>query len=375
MLHRFMIVGADQVGLCLAQMLQQSGDFAVTLCDRDPEALTKAKALGLETLELSSSEALSELTRALKGAKGLIVLRNWWHPSELAPCAWAAGCAYIDTIESSASAAKLREARPADSALPMILGCGLSPGLASAFLAEELTLANAQSDLTLYVGVLPRVPENRLGYANIWGIDGLIEEYTEDCLTIDQGQIKKLPALSALEPLRIGTEDYEAFLTAGAIDDLVTEFKGRVRNLNFKTIRYPGHHDYMRFLLDDLGLSERIYRLRELLLTALPKSHEDHVLIHVRHDYTADAGSPREIRQRTFHFEGSGANLCGETVTALSELTARHVAAVAELLASGKIDASTPIGAGAILPAVLSQSRFLKLEGMRSKAKVKSPTP
>src|SRR5690606_11241892 len=82
-----------------------------------------------------------------------------------------------------------------------------------------------------------------------------------------------------LEELELAGERFEAFTTAGSLDGLMKHFAGRIARLDFKTLRYPGHLDYMQFLLDDLGLAARLDQLRSLLMNGLPTVEEDRVII------------------------------------------------------------------------------------------------
>ena len=63
-----------------------------------------------------------------------------------------------------------------------------------------------------------------------------------------------MPPLAELEHFSFDGDDYEAFNTSGGLGTLCDTLDGRVRNLNYRTVRYPGHRDVMKLLLNDLRL-------------------------------------------------------------------------------------------------------------------------
>src|SRR3546814_14700071 len=87
--------------------------------------------------------------------------------------------------------------------------------------------------------------------------------------------------LEGLEHFSLDGVDYEAFNTAGGLGTLCETLDGKVQSLNYKTVRYPGHRDVMKLLLEDLRLRDRRDLLKDVLETAVPITHQDVVLIFV----------------------------------------------------------------------------------------------
>ena len=106
------------------------------------------------------------------------------------------------------------------------------------------------------VGALPLFPDNALKYNLTWSIDGLINEYCNPCDAIHDGRRRELLPLEGLEHFSLDGVDYEAFSTSGGAGTLCETLEGRVRNLNYKTVRYPGHRDMVQMLANDLKLCE-----------------------------------------------------------------------------------------------------------------------
>jgi saccharopine dehydrogenase-like NADP-dependent oxidoreductase len=96
---------------------------------------------------------------------------------------------------------------------------------------------------------------------------------------IYEGRRLEVPPLEGLEHFSLDGVPYEAFQTSGGLGSLCETLDGQVRELNYKTIRYPGHHDLMVFLLRELRLEERRELLKNVLEAAIPVTFQDVVVI------------------------------------------------------------------------------------------------
>ena len=123
------------------------------------------------------------------------------------------------------------------------------------------------------VGALPQYPSNALNYNLTWSTDGVINEYCEPCEAIVDGQLSEVPALEEREEFSLDGVTYEAFNTSGGLGTLCETLKGKVRTLNYRTIRYPGHAAIMKALLNDLRLRDRRDVLKDIFENALPSTH------------------------------------------------------------------------------------------------------
>lgn len=351
-----LILGANRAGRRIAAMLGSDGRFAARIATLDADAQSLARSEGLNAIALPQSSLRDALGRMVAQARAVILTDTAFPVPEVARRAQAEGCHYLDIFESPRSAALLAELAqdiPAPGRAAIAPGCGLAPGHVTALAAELMADAGPEAAMTVFAGVLPEQPQNRLGYANIWGIEGLIEEYTQPCAAIRDGKATLLPPLRADERLEIGGQSYEAFTTAGSIDALAAASVGRIDGLVFKTLRYPGHLDYIRFLMDDLGLSRRIYQLRSLLLTSLPRTEADRVLIAIR--LIPRPGAAAEWTTQVLNAtKGPG----GEVQSAIGTATAAHVCATLDLLTRPDNRYGGFLPPGTILPATLRRSPF-----------------
>ena len=154
------------------------------------------------------------------------------------------------------------------------------------------------------VGALPQFPTNELKYNLTWSTDGLINEYCNPCEAIHDGKSIDVLPLEGLEHFSLDGVDYEAFNTSGGLGTLCETLEGQVRELNYKTVRYPGHRDLMAFLMNELRLSER----RELLKDILENARADDVsgrrghLLH-RHRLAATGSSCRYTDARKIYHQ------------------------------------------------------------------------
>ncbi len=347
-----LVLGPGPLGQAVTGLLASDGRFAPRLTGRDDDLLARAAAAGLPTVTLAGLDDRTALAVLVAQSRAVILTDTALAAAEVAAIAAERGCHYLDTLENPASAAAVAACAQRLSAPTCFApGCGLAPGYVTGLAGEITDRADPQSEVTVFVGVLPRVRQNRLGYANIWDIEGLMAEYTQPCLAVEGGALVSLPPLTGLEQVAIGGTDYEAFTTAGSIDGLARQQAGRLRGLVFKTLRYPGHLDYMQFLFDDLGLRDRIYRVKSLLMTALPQTDRDRVVVAIRHRHGVD-GTESWLRQE---FTAPDAT---PGTSAFAMASAAHVCAMAELMLAGGIRRAGLIGAGEIGPARLRASRF-----------------
>lgn len=137
----------------------------------------------------------------------------------------------------------------------IIPDCGLAPGFASMLVAWGLARLAWADTVRIRVGGLPLQPREPLRYERLFSVEGLINEYVEPPLLVRNGELVAGQPLGDVETVAfdqpVGT--LEAFNTSGGVSTLPDSFRGRLRNLDYKTLRYPGHAHAMRWLYE-LGL-------------------------------------------------------------------------------------------------------------------------
>ncbi|HMI85689.1 MAG TPA: saccharopine dehydrogenase family protein [Polyangiaceae bacterium] len=326
------IVGAGKIGSMIADWLGHAGDYQVTVIDKSHDQLARLRLdPKVERLALDVEDPAA-LARALTGKFAVLSAAPFQVTGKVAEAAAYAGVHYLDLTEDVAVTRQVK-ALAVGAKTAFIPQCGLAPGFI-AFVAYDLTKRfESLHDVRLRVGALPQFPSNALNYNLTWSTDGVINEYCEPCDVIADGVLRTVPALEQREEFSLDGVTYEAFNTSGGIGTLCETLQGRVRNLNYRTIRYPGHAVIMRALLNDLGLRDRRAVLKDILEHAIPATLQDVVIIFV----TVTGTQNGRFMQETYATKIYGQVLHGAPRSAIQITTAAGICGVLELLSRGKL--------------------------------------
>lgn len=328
-----LVLGAGQIGRLVSHLLASSGDYSVRLGDLRGQAARSATEHldAAEGLELAFDDG-DALERAMQGADGVISCAPFHCNPLIARTARALGLHYFDLTEDVAVTREVAElAEDAGSAFAP--QCGLAPGFINIAAAGLIEGMDEIHDLRLRVGALPRYPSNRLKYNLTWSTAGLINEYIHPCEALVDGEPVQLPALENLEHLTVDGVEYEAFNTSGGVSTLADALRGRARNVNYKTMRYPGHSELLKLLLDDLGLRDHPEELGRIFERALPATDQDQVVVYVGATGKVDGRLIERTHARThLHRE-----IDGRPWTAIQITTAAGVTTVVDLLFAGEL--------------------------------------
>jgi saccharopine dehydrogenase-like NADP-dependent oxidoreductase len=142
-----------------------------------------------------------------------------------------------------------------------------------------------------------------------------------------------VPPLEELEEFSLDGIRYEAFNTSGGLGTLCETLAGKVRVLNYKTVRYPGHRDIMKILIQDLRLGERRELLKDILENALPATMQDVVLVFV----TVSGTKGGRYVQESYASKIYGTTVAGVARSAIQITTAAGICAVLDLLSQGVV--------------------------------------
>jgi len=136
--------------------------------------------------------------------------------------------------------------------ITVVPNAGLAPGLINVLAITGYRELDTVEAIHLRVGGLPRHPRPPLNYQIVFSVEGLINEYVEKAIVLRNGQVTEIDSMGDLEeisfPAPLGT--LEAFTTSGGISFLPDLLQGKVNTLDYKTIRYPGHCEKFKTLLD-----------------------------------------------------------------------------------------------------------------------------
>jgi len=331
-MRRITIVGAGKIGGMIAQLLHRSGDYRVTVADRDEAALDRLDGgEGVERLTLDIADDAA-LTAALFGQFAVLSAAPFHLTTQIASAAKAAGAHYLDLTEDVAST-RVVKALAADAKTAFAPQCGLAPGFITVAASDMIRAFDTVQDVRMRVGALPQHPANALGYNLTWSTDGVINEYCEPCEAIVDGVLRETTALEECERFALDGVEYEAFNTSGGLGTLCETLKGRVRNLNYRTIRYPGHAAIMKALLNDLGLRHRRAVLKDIFETALPATLQDVVIVFV----TVSGFKGGRLMQETYARKVYARPVGGVMRSAIQITTAAGICATLDLLAEGDL--------------------------------------
>ncbi|MGO1119785.1 saccharopine dehydrogenase family protein [Rhodovibrionaceae bacterium A322] len=215
----------------------------------------------------------------------------------------------------------------------MMPQCGLAPGFISIAAHDMATGFDEIQDVKLRVGALPLYPSNALKYNMTWSTEGLINEYCRPCEAVVDGNLREVLPLEGLEEFALNGDRYEAFNTSGGLGTLCETLEGRVRNLDYKTIRYPGHQAIMKLLTQDLGLASRQDLLKEVMEAALPATLQDVIVIFV----TVSGRVKGRLMQENFARKVLGAEIQGQRFSAIQITTASGICTAMDLVLNGAL--------------------------------------
>lgn len=327
-----LVVGAGNIGATIADMLASTGDYAVTVVDRSQaqlDAMTSSSKITRQTLDITDAKALEAV---LAGKFAVLSAAPFQLTTKIAEAAAKTGVHYLDLTEDVASTRRVKELAK-DSKTAFIPQCGLAPGFISIVAYDLAKRFDTLESVRMRVGALPQFPSNALNYNLTWSTDGLINEYIEPCEAIVNGTLTKVPALEEREEFSLDGVTYEAFNTSGGLGTLCETLEGKVRTLNYRTIRYPGHVALMKALLNDLGLRHRREVLKDIFENALPSTMQDVIVIFVTVSGTKHGHLVQETYANKVYAERVGSVMrSGIQIT-----TASGICAVLDMLATGKL--------------------------------------
>ena len=303
---KMLVLGAGRMGLgAVHDLVSQPDVDGVTIADFDRvkadqiAARYPAKAVAAQ-IDCNDHAAVVNLMR---GHASAISCVNYWLNERLARAAIEAGTHFCDLGGNNdvVDAELGLDAEAREAGINIIPDCGLAPGMVAVLVAHAAQQFERIDEVHIRVGGLPQTPKPPLDYQLVFSVEGLINEYIEPARIIRDGKIETVESMTELEQLTFPEPfgKMEAFQTSGGTSTLVETFLGKVRELDYKTIRYPGHCAKFKTMID-LGLCSsqpidvdgtqvkprRV--LGELLVKNLPHDEPDAVLVRV--EVTGDGG-------------------------------------------------------------------------------------
>lgn len=350
-----LVLGAGRMGLGAVHDLASQGDVEeITVADfdgakaRDVASRVKHGRVRAAELDVTNHAAVVELMKGHAAAISCVVYKL---NVGLARAAIEAGTNFCDLGGNNdvVDAELALDAQARQRGINIIPDCGLAPGMVAMLVAHAVLGFEQLDEIHIRVGGLPQNPRPPLDYQMVFSVEGLINEYVERARVIREGKIALVDSMTELEalefPAPFGT--MEAFQTSGGTSTLPDTFLGKVRELDYKTIRFPGHCEKFKTMID-LGLcsSEPLdldgarvaprRLLGDLLVRNLPHDEPDVVLVRVEVSGKA-SGKQRRLRYDIMDRQDPQTGL-----SAMMRTTAFPASIVALMMARGQ---TSPKGA------------------------------
>ena len=323
------VLGLGKVGSLVATLLVESG-FVVHGIDMDTSR--PIDGVHMVAADLSNPAAIAE---AVDGCHAVVSCLPYDLNIAIADVAAQKGLHYFDLTEDVPTTDHIRQLAATSVGL-MAPQCGLDPGfigIVGASLAGELDTCRS---LKMRVGALPQHPTGLLGYAFNWSAEGVVNEYLNDCEVIEDGVRKFVSPMEWRETIYINGTELEAFTTSGGLGTMCETLVDSVDNLDYKSLRYPGHMLQMNFFFHELLMREDRAKATEILTRAKPPVEADVVHVHVAAEGTLDGRLVRKEFVRSYMPK----EIAGVMRTAISWTTAASLVAVIDMVAHGALPES-----------------------------------
>ncbi len=265
---KVLILGAGRQGRSAAyDFLRKGNSYAITVADAMIEALEAAREqLSLEEgqttqVDLQDEEAVRDL---LRGADGAVFAADYALNERLTRWAIAEGCHAVDFGGNHDVVDRQHELHETaqQAGVAIVPDTGLTPGLAGILVAGGIGKLDEAHSAGIRVGGLPQEPKPPLDYSLLFSVRGLTNEYLEPSVVIEDGAVTTKPSMTGLELLDIEGREYEAFYTSGGVSTLPQTFGDKLKKLDCKTLRYPGHARLIRFAFDIGFRSEEVVSVK-----------------------------------------------------------------------------------------------------------------
>lgn len=325
-IKRVAVLGLGRVGSLAATLLHDTGFHVVGFDLQPPHADLPFR------VERASAADEAEADKLWSGFDAILSCLPYHLNVGVATAAHRLGLHYFDLTEDVPTTKAIREMSKTAKGV-MAPQCGLAPGLVGivgAHLAEQFKRVRS---IKLRVGALPQHPTGLLGYAFNWSPEGVVNEYLNDCEVIEEGQHKWVSPMEWIESIYVNGIHLEAFTTSGGLGTMCETYLGRIENLDYKSMRYPGHVQLMNFFFHELLMREKRDVAGEILTNAKPPVDDDVVHFHVSAEGVTDGRLLRKEFVRSYYPR----EISGRMWTAIAWTTSASVCAVIEMVGRGDL--------------------------------------
>ena len=256
------IIGSGNIGWAIKQLLKNDYDMVQ----------------GDITDGLDATDE-GQVKKFLNGSNAVISAGPFAVNKTIAKVASEEGIGYFELTEDVDTTEFIKSLKSSNILMPQ---CGLAPGAINICAASMMQHFDSVKEVMMRVGALPRFTTNEMSYYLSWSTNGLINEYCNEADAIYEGKHIKAMPLEGAEKIVIDGESFEAFNTSGGCATMCETYEDKVENLSYKTIRYPGHLNHMKFLFNDLHLKKNKDVLEKLFDKEVPRTKNDVIIFFVK---------------------------------------------------------------------------------------------
>ncbi|XAT59837.1 L-lysine dehydrogenase [Rhodobacteraceae bacterium Araon29] len=325
-MKKIAVLGLGKVGTLAAELLHDSG-FTVTGIDIVPSK--QSFPFATKVLDLGSK---ANIENELAQQDAVLSCLPFSLNVALAEAAHKVGIRYFDLTEDVPTTNRIIELSKTSNAL-MAPQCGLAPGFIGIVGASLIEKMDDCRSCKMRVGALPQHPTGLMGYSFNWSPAGVVNEYLNDCEVIEDGERKMVSAMEWFEDIYIDGTKLEAFTTSGGLGTMCETYGSQVANIDYKSMRYPGHGKLMNFFFHELLMREHPDVAGDILIKAKPPVNDDVVYVHASAEGMIDGNLRREEFVRAYR----PIEVAGKTRTAIAWTTAGSVVAIIEMVRDGKL--------------------------------------
>ncbi len=326
------IVGAGKVGATIATLLE-SCKFCKSVALADSRANIDLTGLKKSRFVQADATDKAALAAFVAGVDAIVSAGPYFLNKPIAAACAKAGVSYFDLTEDVGTTSYVRKLAKKSKATFMPQ-CGLAPGAINIVGGSLASTLHHVRQCEMRVGALPLNASNQMKYYLSWSTIGLINEYCQLGEALHCGKRLATLPLDGVDRITIDGVEYEAFNTSGGVATMCETFAGKVQELNYKTLRYPGHRDLMKFLLQDLNLASRQELVTQIFDQEVPLTESDVVVFYVSVIGSENGGG---LKQRSFIKKMHGGVIEGRKLNAIQLTTAAGITGVLELFAAGKL--------------------------------------
>lgn len=325
-----LLLGGGMMGVAIAQDLIEN-NIDVTIADKSADCVKTIPNIEKNAdFILINADDTETIKKTMKNSEVTISALPYDFNYMLAKTAVACRTHFCDlggNSQITERELKLHE-KAKNAGVLIVPDCGLAPGITNVMSSYLVKKIHGIKKIHIRVGGLPQSPQGTLSYALFFSVHGLINEYVEKAKILIEGRVTEVEALTGIEEIKFPSFSHlEAFYTSGGTSTLPNTFKGKIQELDYKTIRYRGHCEKIK-VLKDLGFFKKDMRMATegTLEKSLEKNVPDVVLARV-----TGSGKTKIKLELIDYFDDD------EQITAMMRTTGYPTSIIAQMILKGTI--------------------------------------